>query len=65
MLILTRKTGESLIINEEIEIKVLSIHRATVKIGIYAPQKIAVDRKEVHERKKKEASNKLNEASTR
>jgi carbon storage regulator len=54
MLILTRKRGESLIINDDIEIKVLHIYRGSVKIGIYAPQKIAVDRKEAHERKKKE-----------
>jgi carbon storage regulator len=54
MLILTRKSGESLIINNDIEIKVLNIYRGSVKLGIYAPTKIAVDRKEVHERKKRE-----------
>ena len=47
MLALTRKKGESLVINNNIEITVLEIRGDQVKIGITAPKEIPVYRKEV------------------
>ncbi|MDE6713816.1 MAG: carbon storage regulator CsrA [Lachnospiraceae bacterium] len=48
MLALSRKKGESLMINNNIEITVLDIKGDQVKIGISAPKEIPVYRKEVY-----------------
>lgn len=47
MLVLTRKTGESLMIGDEIEIKVIEIAGDKVKIGIEAPDAVRILRKEL------------------
>lgn len=47
MLILSRKTDESIVIGEDIEIRVTRIEGDLVKIGISAPRSIAVYRKEL------------------
>lgn len=49
MLVLKRKTGESIIIGEDIEIKVVDIGDGRVKIGIEAPKSVEIMRKEVIE----------------
>ena len=54
MLILSRKKEESLIINGNIEIKVLESANGTVKLGIIAPKNIQVHRKEVFDKIKLE-----------
>ena len=47
MLVLTRKIGESLAINENIRITVLEVKGKTVRLGIEAPGDIKVYRQEV------------------
>ena len=47
MLILTRKTGETIAIGEEIKITVLGIQGKQVKLGITAPGKVSVYREEI------------------
>ena len=47
MLALTRKKGESLVVNNNIEITVLEIRGDQIKIGISAPKNVPVYRKEV------------------
>ena len=47
MLALTRKKGESLVVNNNIEITVLEIRGDQVKIGISAPKEVPIYRKEV------------------
>ena len=47
MLALTRKKGEALVINNNIEVTVLEIRGDQVKIGISAPKDVPVYRKEV------------------
>ena len=49
MLVLSRKLEESIMIGDEIEIKVISVQGETVKLGITAPRSIPVHRKEVYE----------------
>ena len=49
MLILTRKTGESIMIGDTIEIQVMELKGDQVKIGINAPKNIKLYRKEVYE----------------
>ncbi|MFS8189051.1 carbon storage regulator CsrA [Rossellomorea marisflavi] len=48
MLVLTRKTGESIQIGDNIEIKVVSIQGDQIKLGINAPKHIDIHRKEVY-----------------
>ncbi|MCI9004079.1 MAG: carbon storage regulator CsrA [Lachnospiraceae bacterium] len=48
MLALTRKKGESIIVNNDIEISILELRGDQVKIGISAPREVPVYRKEVY-----------------
>lgn len=48
MLALTRKKGEALVINNNIEIIVLEIRGDQIKIGISAPKDVPIYRKEVY-----------------
>ena len=48
MLALTRKKGESLVINNNIEITVLEIRGDQIKIGVSAPKDVPIYRKEVY-----------------
>ena len=48
MLVLTRKTNQSIMIGDDIEVSVLSVNGEKVRIGIEAPRKIPVFRKEVY-----------------
>lgn len=45
---LTRKKGESIMINNDIEISILEIRGDQIKIGISAPKDVPVYRKEVY-----------------
>jgi carbon storage regulator len=47
MLVLTRRAGESIMIDDDIELKVLKIRGSQVHLGIDAPKRSAVHRKEV------------------
>jgi carbon storage regulator len=47
VLILSRKCGESLLINNQIELKVIEISGDKVKIGIEAPKDYKILRKEL------------------
>ena len=48
MLALTRKKGEALMINNNIEITILEVRGDQVKIGISAPKDVPIYRKEVY-----------------
>ena len=56
MLILTRRTGETLIIGDDIKVTVLSVNGNNVRLGIDAPKEVVVNRQEVHERIRSEKS---------
>ncbi|MGD9152753.1 MAG: carbon storage regulator CsrA [Gammaproteobacteria bacterium] len=47
MLILNRRTNESIVIDNNIEITVLSISTNQIKIGVNAPKNIEIFRKEI------------------
>lgn len=49
MLALSRKKGEALMINNDIEVTVLDIKGEQVKIGIAAPKQVSIYRKEVYQ----------------
>ena len=48
MLALTRKKGESIVVNNDIEISILDFRGEQVKVGISAPKDVPVYRKEVY-----------------
>lgn len=48
MLTLTRKKGESIVLNNNIEITILEIRGEQIKIGISAPRDVSIYRKEVY-----------------
>ena len=48
MLVLTRKTNQSIMIGDEIEISVLSTAGEKIRLGIEAPRDIPVFRKEIY-----------------
>lgn len=48
MLALSRKKGEALVINNNIEITILEIKGDQIKLGINAPKEVPVYRKEVY-----------------
>lgn len=50
MLILTRKSGESLMIGEDISVTVLGVKGNQVRIGINAPKDISVHREEIFDK---------------
>jgi carbon storage regulator len=48
MLVLTRKSNQSIMIGDDVEVTVLSVMGEKVRIGIQAPQEIPVFRKEIY-----------------
>ena len=53
MLILTRKTNQKLIINDNIEIVILESYKNSVKIGVNAPNDVQIYREEIYNEIKK------------
>ncbi|MFL5896080.1 MAG: carbon storage regulator CsrA [Thermoleophilaceae bacterium] len=48
MLVLTRKSNQSIMIGDDIEVSVLAVMGEKVRIGISAPREVPVFRKEVY-----------------
>jgi len=50
MLVLTRKLGETIVIGDDITIKVVDIHGKQIRLGIEAPTEISIFRGEIYAR---------------
>tara|TARA_X000000950_G_scaffold199318_1_gene240031 strand:+ start:4607 stop:4822 length:216 start_codon:yes stop_codon:yes gene_type:complete len=50
MLILTRRVGETLVINDDVKITVLGVRGHQVRIGVDAPKNVAVHRLEIYQK---------------
>lgn len=48
MLVITRKTGESILIGDDIEITIAKVEDGSVKLSISAPKSITILRKELY-----------------
>ena len=65
MLVLTRKSNQSIMIGDDIEVSVLSVMGEKVRIGIQAPQAIPVFRKEIYLEIHREAGTAVAESDAR
>ncbi|MGI9570100.1 MAG: carbon storage regulator CsrA [Desulfobulbia bacterium] len=54
MLILTRKIGEAVKIGDDIEVSIIGVKGNQVRLGINAPNDVAVHREEIYERIKQD-----------
>lgn len=54
MLYLTRKIGESVVINDTIEVTVVEVRGKSIKLGFTFPPEVSVLRREIHDRVKEE-----------
>lgn len=50
MLILSRKLNESIIIDSEVTVTILSVKGSQVRLGIDAPKDVSVHREEIYQR---------------
>ena len=50
MLLLTRKVGDGVIINDDIKLQIISVSGKTVRIGFEYPSGVKILRKEIYER---------------
>jgi carbon storage regulator len=55
MLVLTRRVGEVIVIDEQIRVVVAAVKGDRVRLAICAPATVRVDRQEVHERRSLES----------
>jgi len=60
MLVLSRCKGESIIINDEITVSLLSSNKSRAVIGIDAPRSVTIFRKEVHKKNSTDSAEKNN-----
>ena len=51
MLVLSRRIGEEIVINDNIRVTVVAVKGDRVRLGVVAPRDVNVDRSEVHERR--------------
>jgi carbon storage regulator len=65
VLVLTRKSNQSIMIGDDIEVSVLSIMGEKVRIGIQAPRDIPVFRKEVYLEIQQERAKEMSGADVR
>ena len=54
MLVLTRKPGQSIVINDNIEVTILEVKGEAVRIGVEAPKNVTIYRHEIYEEIRKE-----------
>ena len=60
MLVLTRRTGEEIVIGDVVRVTVVEVKGNEVRLGVTAPASVRVDRQEVHERRMQfDAANEL------
>lgn len=57
MLVINRKKDESILIGDDIEIKIAKIEDGSVKIAISAPKEVTILRKEILDKVKEENKN--------
>ncbi len=62
MLVLSRQKDESIMIGDDVEVTIVDVRGDKVRLGITAPKKIPVHRREVYEAIQREKSEKQKQA---
>lgn len=62
MLVLSRQKNESIMVGDDVEITIVDVRGDKVRLGITAPRKISVHRKEIYEAIQKEKAEKSDPA---
>lgn len=57
MLVLTRRVGEQIIIDDNIRLEVLEVKGGKVRFGVEAPASVRIDRLEIHQKRAEDAKN--------
>ena len=65
MLILTRRVGETLMIGDEVKITVLGVKGKQVRIGIDAPNTVAIHREEIYQKISNQQQDKVHPNDTK
>jgi len=63
MLVLSRRVGETVVVNDVIQITVVEAKGGKIRLGITAPKNVPIDRLEVHERRREFFADDLPETS--
>jgi carbon storage regulator len=50
VLVLTRKTGQTITVGDDIKITIMDVRGSQVKLGVEAPKSVVIHREEVYER---------------
>jgi carbon storage regulator len=50
MLVLSRKSGEAIVVGQDVEVTVLEVRGNRVKLGLRGPSDVAIHREELHAR---------------
>ena len=50
MLVLSRQSGQTIVIGDDIEVTVVAIRGGNVRLGIEAPRQVPVNRREIYDR---------------
>jgi len=51
MLVLTRRVGESVVIDNDIRVTVVAVQGDKIRLGFTAPEEVAIDREEIRQRR--------------
>jgi carbon storage regulator len=54
MLVLSRRIGETIVIDGDIQVTIVAIQGDRVRLGVAAPPTVRVDRQEIHERREQD-----------
>ena len=63
MLVLTRKPGQSIVINDNIEVTILEVKGEAVRLGVEAPKEVTIYRHEIYEEIKRENQKTVQQSS--
>ncbi|MCL4120189.1 UNVERIFIED_CONTAM: hypothetical protein GTU68_040933 [Idotea baltica] len=63
MLILTRRVGETVVIDNDVTVTVLGVKGNQVRVGINAPKSVAVHREEIYQRIQSEKNKEISSAN--
>lgn len=60
MLVISRKKGESVLIGEDVEVKVVGVDGNNIKLAILAPKNVSILRREIYDKVKDENKKAVN-----